>query len=54
MPVGVHNDGYNRREGGGISRLLRRCVLWRVGPGWYLITLIGIPMILVLGVIVLH
>ena len=37
----------------GISRLLRRCVLWRVGLGWYLITLIGIPMILVLGVIVL-
>src|SRR5262245_51458940 len=38
---------------GGIGRLLRRCVLWRVGLGWYLIALIGIPMILVLGVIVL-
>jgi membrane protease YdiL (CAAX protease family) len=37
----------------GIGRLLRRCVLWRVGLGWYLFTLIGIPMILVLGVIVL-
>lgn len=37
----------------GIRRLLRRCVLWRVGFGWYLFILIGIPMILVLGVIVL-
>jgi CAAX protease family protein len=37
----------------GIGRLLRRCVLWRVGLGWYLFTLIGISMILVLGVIVL-
>jgi membrane protease YdiL (CAAX protease family) len=37
----------------GIGRLLRRCVLWRVGLGWYLFTLIGIPLILVLGVIVL-
>ena len=37
----------------GIGRLLRRIVLWRVGLGWYLFTLIGIPMILVLGVIVL-
>ena len=36
----------------GIGRLLRRCVLWRVGLGWYLFTLIGIPLILVLGVIV--
>jgi len=31
--------------------LLRRSVLWRVMLGWYLIALIGIPM--VLGVIVL-
>ena len=37
----------------GIGRLLRQIVLWRVGLGWYLFTLIGIPMILVLGVIVL-
>jgi hypothetical protein len=37
----------------GMGRLLRRIVLWRVGLGWYLFTLIGIPMILVLGVIVL-
>lgn len=37
----------------GISRLLRRVVLWRVGLGWYLFTLMGIPMILVLGVIFL-
>ena len=37
----------------GIGRLLRRVVLWRVGLGWYLFALIGIPMILVLGVIVL-
>jgi len=37
----------------GIGRLLRRCVLWRVGLGWYLFALIGIPMILVLGVVVL-
>ncbi len=41
-------------EGGaGIGRLLRRFVLWRVGLGWYLFALIGIPMILVLGVMVL-
>jgi uncharacterized protein len=37
----------------GIGRLLRRCVLWRVELRWYLFTLIGLPMILVLGVIVL-
>jgi uncharacterized protein len=37
----------------GIGRWLRQIVLWRVGLGWYLFTLIGIPMILVLGVIVL-
>lgn len=37
----------------GIGRLLRRCVLWRVEFRWYLFILIGIPMILVLGVIVL-
>ncbi len=38
----------------GIGRLLRRFVLWRVSLGWYLFALIGIPMILVLGVIVLR
>ena len=37
----------------GIGRLLRRVVLWRVGLGWDLFALIGIPMILVLGIIVL-
>jgi CAAX protease family protein len=37
----------------GIDRLLRRCVLWRVGLGWYLFALIGIPLILALGVIAL-
>jgi uncharacterized protein len=39
------------REGTG--SLLRRCGLWRVGLGWYLFALMGIPMILMLGVIVL-
>jgi membrane protease YdiL (CAAX protease family) len=37
----------------GIRRLLRRFVLWRVGLGWYLFVLVGIPAILVLSVIVL-
>src|SRR5215203_6608143 len=37
----------------GIGRLLRRFVLWRVGLGWYLFALVGIPMILLLSVIVL-
>src|SRR5919107_3427299 len=37
----------------GIGRLLRRFVLWRVGLGWYLFVLVGIPAILVLSVIVL-
>jgi CAAX protease family protein len=37
----------------GIGRLLRRCMLWRVGLGWCLFALIGIPTMLVLGVIVL-
>lgn len=37
----------------GIGRLLRRCVLWRVGFGWYLFVLFGIPLILVLGVMIL-
>jgi CAAX protease family protein len=37
----------------GTGRLLRRCVLWQVGFGWYLVALIGIPLILLLGVTVL-
>ena len=37
----------------GVGRFLRRFVLWRVGLGWYLFVLIGIPAILVLSVIVL-
>jgi len=37
----------------GVRRLLRRIVLWRVGLGWYLFVLVGIPAILVLSTIVL-
>jgi uncharacterized protein len=37
----------------GIGRLVRRFVLWRVGLGWYLFALIGVPAIVVLGAIVL-
>jgi membrane protease YdiL (CAAX protease family) len=37
----------------GIRRLLRRIVLWRVGLRWYLFALVGIPVILVLGAVVL-
>ena len=37
----------------GVGRFLRRFVLWRVGLGWYLFVLIGIPALLVLSVIVL-
>ena len=37
----------------GVHRFLRRLVLWRVGIGWYLFVLVGIPAILVLSVIVL-
>src|SRR5919107_4871234 len=37
----------------GVGRFLRRFGLWRVGLGWYLFVLIGIPAILVLSVIVL-
>jgi len=37
----------------GIGRLLRRHVLWRVGIRWYLFALLGIPVIMVLGAIVL-
>jgi membrane protease YdiL (CAAX protease family) len=36
----------------GISRLLGRYVLWRVGLRWYLFVLLGIPVIELLGAIV--
>ena len=36
----------------GVVRLLRRYVLWRVGIQWYLFVLIGIPVIVLLGAIV--
>jgi uncharacterized protein len=38
---------------GGVRRLLRRIVLWRVGFGWYLFVLLGIPAIIVLSTVVL-
>jgi uncharacterized protein len=37
----------------GVRRLLRRIVLWRVGFGWYLFVLVGIPAIIVLSTVVL-
>src|SRR5215211_263620 len=37
----------------GVRRLLRRIVLWRVGLGWYLFVLVGIPAIMVLCTVVL-
>ena len=37
----------------GIRHFLRRFVLWRVGFRWYLVVLIGIPLIMLLGAIVL-
>ena len=37
----------------GIRRLLRRIVLWRVGLRWYLFALIGVPVIMALGTIIL-
>jgi len=37
----------------GVGRLLRQLVLWRVGLGWYLFALIGLPAIMVLSVIFL-
>jgi uncharacterized protein len=36
----------------GIRRLLRSIVLWRVGLRWYLFVLLGIPVVLTLGAIV--
>jgi membrane protease YdiL (CAAX protease family) len=38
---------------GGVRRLLRRIVLWRVGVGWYLFVLVGIPAIIVLSTVIL-
>jgi len=37
----------------GVRRLLHRIVLWRVGLGWCLFVLVGIPAIIVLSTIVL-
>jgi len=37
----------------GVLRLLRRCVLWRVGLQWYLFALLGIPAIILLSFLVL-
>jgi uncharacterized protein len=37
----------------GLGRLLHRFALWRVGMGWYLFILLGIPALSVLGIIVL-
>jgi membrane protease YdiL (CAAX protease family) len=36
----------------GVRRLLGRYVLWRVGIQWYLFALIGIPLIMLLGTVV--
>lgn len=38
----------------GVGDLLRRMVLWRVGVGWYLFALLGIPAVMVLATIVLR
>jgi membrane protease YdiL (CAAX protease family) len=37
----------------GIRRLLRRIVLWRVGLRWYLFALVGIPVVMALGTLIL-
>jgi membrane protease YdiL (CAAX protease family) len=36
----------------GIRRLLRRMVLWRVGLRWYLFALVGIPVVMALGTVI--
>ena len=36
----------------GVRRLLGRYVLWRVGIQWYLFALIGVPLIMLLGTVV--
>jgi uncharacterized protein len=38
----------------GVVDLLRRMVLWRVGIGWYLFAILGIPAVMVLATIVLR
>jgi uncharacterized protein len=38
----------------GVGDWVRRIVLWRVGLGWYLFALLGIPAVMVLGTIVLR
>jgi membrane protease YdiL (CAAX protease family) len=35
----------------GVRQLLRRVVLWRVGPQWYAFALVGLPVLLWLGVV---
>ena len=37
----------------GVGDLLRRIVLWRVGLRWYAFALLGIPMVMVLGTIIM-
>jgi uncharacterized protein len=37
----------------GIRRLLHRIVLWRVGLRWYLFALIGVPVVMALGTVIL-
>jgi membrane protease YdiL (CAAX protease family) len=37
----------------GVRRLLHRIVLWRVGFRWYVFALIGIPVVMALGTIIL-
>ena len=42
-------------EGGaGVGDLLRRIVLWRVGLRWYMFALLGLPVVMVLGTIILR
>src|SRR5919108_5516039 len=36
----------------GIRRLLGRYVLWRVGIRWYLFALLGVPLVMVLGTVI--
>src|SRR6516164_5804611 len=52
MLIGVHHDGRNRRKGRHRPFAAPMRAL-ASGPGWYLFTLIGIPLILVVGVIAL-
>ena len=37
----------------GVRRLLSRIVLWRVGLRWYLFALIGVPIVMALGTLIL-